>query len=304
MSKFHVITSLSNPIRFHSRYRLYNNWVKHMHESGVNPWTVEVGFGDRRFHTPASNPRNLHLRSVNELWLKENALNLLVQRLPDDWEYVAWIDADIDFLYPCWLEEAWHQLQHYEVIQLWQSAIDMDHCGTVLQTHTSFMYCYLHNLPYAGKYGTYWHSGYAWACSRKAWNGMGGLLDFAICGSADHNMASCLIGRGERSIPPGVNPKYADKIMAWQSHAVPSIKKDVGYIPTTIRHHFHGVKRLRQYWTRNRVLIDSQFDPDFDVKRDHHGLWQLTDRNWKLRDDLRAYFRSRKEDLLYFDEPE
>jgi hypothetical protein len=33
-----------------------------------------------------------------------------------------------------------------------------------------------------------------------------------------------------------------------------------------------------------------------DIKRDWQGLWQLTDRKIRLRDELRAYFRSRDED--------
>ena len=298
LSKFHIITSLTNPVRFKSRYRLYDNWLHHMRQAGIEPWTVEVAFGDRHFHTCKSNPRNLHLRSHNELWLKENALNLLVQRLPSDWEYVAWIDADVDFLYPGWLEQAWHQLQHYHVIQMWETAIDMKHHGAVMQTHASFAHCYQNDVIHNGKYGKYGHPGYGWAYSRDAWNGMGGLPDFAILGAGDHHAAVCLVGRGGESVPCGLNPKYKERVLAWQSHALATIKKDIGYLPTTIRHHWHGKKVDRKYWDRWQILIKNKFDPDYDLKRDHHGLWQLTDRNLKLRDDIRKYFRQRNEDSI------
>lgn len=301
LSKIHVITSLTNPIRYKSRYKLYDKWLKHMHDSGINPWTVEVAFGHRKFHTDPSNPRNLQMRSHNECWLKECSLNLLVQRLPDDWEYVCVIDADVDFIeYPCggWLEETWHQLQHYEVIQMWENAIDMKSHGGVYQLHKSFMYCYLHNEPYSGKYGSYYHPGFAWAYSRKAWNGFGGLIDHAILGSGDHHMANCLIGMGNRSLPKDIHQDYKDRVLAWEKNALSTVKMDVGYLPTTIRHHFHGPKKARQYVQRWKILIDNGFDPDYDLKRDHNGLWQLTDRNWKLRDGIRAYFRGRNEDSI------
>jgi hypothetical protein len=39
-----------------------------------------------------------------------------------------------------------------------------------------------------------------------------------------------------------------------------------------------------------------EFDPDLDLIRDYQGLWQLSGRNPKLRDGLRAYAKMRKED--------
>lgn len=38
-------------------------------------------------------------------------------------------------------------------------------------------------------YRRYGHTGYVWACTRYFWENVGGLMDFCILGSADHNMA-------------------------------------------------------------------------------------------------------------------
>lgn len=299
LKKFHVVTMLTNPVRYKSRTRLYKKFAETMKRQGIDLWTVEVAFGQRKFVTDKNNPRNLQMRSVDELWQKESAINLLVQRFPDDWEYVAVVDADIDFIqYPCggWLKEAWHQLQHYEVVQMWQSAIDMSHSGGVMQTHMSFMYAYLHGIPHKGTYAQYAHPGYAWAYTKKAWNGMGGLIDWAILGSGDHHIACSLIGRGADSVPSDLHPEYLKRTKAWEANALATINKDVGYLPTTIRHNFHGPKKSRGYWSRWDILKQTGFDPDLDLKRDHNGLWQLTDRNPSLRDGIRKYFRSRNED--------
>ncbi len=61
-------------------------------------------------------------------------------------------------------------------------------------------------------------------------------------------------------------------------------------------HYFHGAKKNRGYYNRSAMLWDHQFDPAKDLKRDWQGMWQLTDQKIGLRDDLRAYFRSRDED--------
>jgi hypothetical protein len=49
---------------------------------GSDLYTAEVAFGERHFEvTEAGNPRHLQLRTTSEIWHKENALNLLIQRL-------------------------------------------------------------------------------------------------------------------------------------------------------------------------------------------------------------------------------
>lgn len=34
------------------------------------------------------------------------------------------------------------------------------------------------------------------------------------------------------------------------------------------------------------------------LRRDWQGLWQLADDAWRLRDDIRGYFRARNEDSI------
>ena len=49
---------------------------------------------------------------------------------------------------------------------------------------------------------------------------------------------------------------------------------------------------------RWKLLRKWQYDPERDIRRDHQGLVQLTRSGERLRDDLRAYFRSRNEDSI------
>jgi hypothetical protein len=43
----HVVTAISNPIRWRSRHMLYRNFERHMLESGVQLTVVECAYGDR-----------------------------------------------------------------------------------------------------------------------------------------------------------------------------------------------------------------------------------------------------------------
>jgi hypothetical protein len=303
-SKLNVVTCISNPVRFASRYALYKRFAAEMAAAGVKLTTVEAAFGARPHATrDLADQEGLHLqlKTDDELWHKENMLNLGVQRLPADWEYVAWVDADITFLRPDWQEETLEALQHYPIVQMFETAIDEGPTGAAMNTYTGFAKSFVKGLPYGpgagGSYGPYWHSGFAWAARREAFEALGGLIDFAILGAADHHMALSFIGNAKASLPGDVNLDYAKLVYAFQQRAEDaSITGNIGYVPGSIAHHFHGAKKNRNYVGRWDVLVKHNFDPALDISRDSQGLWQLTKRGLRMRNDLRAYFRQRNED--------
>lgn len=101
-----VITVIFNPVKYASRYEHYDNFARHMRASGVNLYTVECIFpSTTRFGLPKQNfeitqPNNhqhIQLAAPSILWMKENLINIAVNRLPAHVEYIAWIDADIEF---------------------------------------------------------------------------------------------------------------------------------------------------------------------------------------------------------------
>jgi hypothetical protein len=135
---------------------------------------------------------------------------------------------------------------------------------------------------------------------RDAWNTLGGLLDTAILGAGDRHMATALLAHVERSYPAGLSAGYLDKLQHWQRRAQ-DLRRNVGYMPGTLLHAWHGAKKHRNYLGRWKVLTRNQYDPNHDLKPDWQGLWQLEqfcDRQIQLRDDIRAYFRSRNEDAI------
>lgn len=301
LSDFYAVTMISNPERFASRYALYRKFRTHMEASGVPLLTVEVAFGDRPFEvTSAGDPWSLQLRTDAQIWHKENALNLGIGRLPGIWKHVAWIDADISFVRSDWALETVHQLQHTPVVQMFQNAVDLGPNQETLQTHQGFMWSHRDGRP-AGRNYTHWHPGYAWAARRDAFDGFGGLIDWAILGAADHHMAVGLIGGLDRDyVTPRskLSARYRRKLEVWQDRAVRQIKGNVGFVPGTILHDWHGKKTDRRYGERWSTLTGHRFDPDDDLVRDWQGLYRLTDRKPEMRDAIRGYFRARNEDSI------
>jgi hypothetical protein len=305
LDKFWVIAVISNPQRYKSRYNLYEKFKASMEVAGVNLLTVEIALGQRPFElTEENNPNHVQLRTNNELWHKEQMINIGISRLPQDWEYVAWIDADVEFCRQDWAAETVEQLQHYDVVQLFQSAIDLGPEGEVITVFNGFVHSWMNEpninnpLLARGKYGLYWHPGFAWAATRKAINDLGGLIDWAILGSADHHMAWAFIGKVADKLPKNIAPAYKRELETWQLRATHHIKQNIGYVPGTIYHHFHGKKKNRKYVERWDILLKHDFNPDKDLKRDWQGLWQFTEEGLRLRNDIRNYFRQRNEDSI------
>lgn len=302
--KLHVIVTCFNPVRFASRYYLLDDFVRQATAAGAIVWLAETAQGDRPWEvTDEANPYHIQFRARDELWMKESMINSVVSLLPHDWEYVAWIDADLTFVNGDWVQETIQQLQHYAVVQCFEHAIDLGPgglpCGATFKGFPASVvsgaalpkgeYYYYYDKK------NYFHPGYAWACRREAWDKLGGLLDINIVGGGDHQMAHAFYGNVKNAIPFKSTSAYRNSILAWQARAL-LLKQNVGFVPGTILHHWHGKKSRRGYFDRWQILARNKYDPVTDLIRNRYGILQLAGNKPKLRDDLRAYFRARQED--------
>lgn len=268
---------------------------------GINYHLVETAYGDRPFEmTESSNPRHYQFRTSSEIWQKESMINLAIQRLPHSWKQVAWIDTDIAFTRPDIFQEAWHQLQHHSVIQLFSDCVDLGPNHEIIQSHKGFCFMYHENRRVTRRY-EFAHPGFAWAATREAMENLGGLIE-APLGAADHHMALALVGKAKFSLPGGIHPNYSKMVMNWQDRAEQYIKRNIGFVPGLIYHHWHGSKKNRKYVERWDILTKNNFDPEIHLTRSWTGLLELSDKApIVIRDDIRAYFRQRQEDGIDID---
>lgn len=310
---FWVIAVLNNPCRYKRRIQLFFEFIERMKNYGVNICVVEVAYGERKFETAKLEVGvKVNLRTKTVLWQKENMINIGISRLPRDWKYVAWIDADIDFTRKDWVKETIHQLQMHSVVQLFQDVIDMGPDGEIMKTASSFMYCYKNDIPRSvkmggksGEYsydqpynkGSYWHPGYAWAATRRAIETVGHLFELGILGAGDHHMACALIGECELSLQEKLSDDYKLQLINWEKRAL-KLKKNVGYVKGSIYHYWHGKKSDRRYGDRWQVLVENNYQPTHDVYRDWQGLLVFHEGNYQLRDAILRYFQSRNEDSI------
>ena len=304
-----VVLAYNNPIRWISRHKLMLNCINYMLGfSNIRLTVVECAYGERPFEFDnIPNVNLVKVRAQTLLWLKENLINVGVQHLPPDWKYLAWIDGDVTFENTNWVQETIHALQQYQIIQPWSDAIDLGPENRLLATHKSFCYQWYMGKPLVANSANFWtfnngpydypHTGWAWACTRQFFDWVGGLIDIAVMGAGDHHMALALVGKVNRSVPTDKMPaSYMRHLNLWQSRALHHGNLNIGFVPGTLRHHFHGSKNHRKYIERWKMITDNRFDPDYDIKKNSFGVWELAGNKPQLSHELDVYFRQRNED--------
>jgi hypothetical protein len=325
----YAIIPLFNPWRIKSRWKHTTRAIKHFADSGAVVILVELAFNRREFvfadsgldgtlaqcgiHGPEFKHRYIGLRSREELWLKENMINVAVQSLPHNWQQVCWLDSDVHFLRPNWVGETVHKLQHYKYLQMFSHAVDLGpdyamlESGTPMATGVGFMHAFsegfldkmLLKTKTPAYPGNIW-PGLAWAANREGWDQTGGLFDVAIWGGGDYDMAHALTEQAMLRIHKGVHPNYRMMLMEWEGFCKRNIRRNVGVMTGTIAHNWHGKKTDRLYKEKRALMQKVKFDPVHFLRRDYQGLYQLHDDGSEqfihFRDAMRAIARLRRED--------
>ena len=290
----YVILPYFNFAGFKRRRDLFIQFVeRYRNEPGIKLVVVEA-LG------PTPLPRlpvwaHLKFQTDSHVWIKENLINMAVKSLPRYWKYMAWIDADLEFLNTNWVEDTIKELQDADVVQMWRTAVNLGPHEEALKIDKSFAYMFVGSgtkWSPTDKYG-FWHPGYAWACTRHAFTKMGGLPDWAILGSGDRHLAMSLAGLGQTSCPGTIHENYKMMLRLYE-RGLKNFK--VSWVDGTIIHFWHGSFADRRYKERWDILIKNAFDPFEDIGYTDEGIVQLTEKGRRFEKFLDDYFTGRRED--------
>jgi len=315
----YVVGVCTNPVRFHSRYRLARKFIEKMAGTkNVHLTIVEGAYGARHHELDdecKARADHIALHIHQEIWIKESMINVGIRNVLVKYpqaKYLAWIDMDVEFRNPHWAQETIHQLQHFPIVQPWQSCVNLGPSGSISKMYDSVGFnCMKDEAPlkkfsrdgkdgkrrYSGDPYIFGHCGYAWACTRRFWENVMGLIDFAILGSADHHMALGCRGYYSHSVHSMMGGNFKEMIHAWQTRAMQLTHGVIGTVNGRIEHYFHGPMQRRGYVGRWEILVRNNFDPVTDLQRDEQGLVILVGKP-QLEHDIKMYNRNRFEDSI------
>ena len=297
----YVILTYFNYCSSKSRKQLFMNFInKYKNIPGIRICIAEAKLNGSDFQLPKSLSNiYMHIGITTQecIWIKESLINIVIEKLPNNWKYIAWIDADLTFLNTNWVYDTINKLKSYDVIQLYQTCINVGPNGEAFKIDKSFGYMHeTSKFPWTKthKYG-FWHPGYAWACTRFAYSSMNKLIDFGILGSGDHHMALALIGKVNLSHPGNIHTNYKNLLIGFQERCLKNNLK-LSYINGSILHHWHGRLEDRKYQERWNILTKENYDPLNDLYYTSEGYIQLTQTGKRFTSLLLNYFNERNED--------
>ena len=230
-------------------------------------------------------------------WHKENLLNLAIERLPDQYDAIAWIDADVIYQNADIGDKIIDALTRDPIVQPWSQIRYLDPADRPIGPWRSSMSLYNSTKanPSADPSSSY--PGMAWAASREVLVKVGGLYDRCITGGGDVAWASGVWGDTAPIYGKQWSASLIDDALRWGVAVTAQTGGRCGIVTARAEHLYHGSIHDRQYVQRNAVFSKVNFDPNRDVEVAANGTLK-----WHkhapgvMRTAIAEYMHNRKED--------
>jgi len=264
-----------------------HRFLRQMRKDGAPVFGVEAYLPARPVQTrPYRGWKQIQVdRATQILWHKEALLNLAEKTVPEEYDAIAWIDADVWFSNPNWVRDTEVALESHDFAQLFKHARWTNLLGVQELLRPSVADCRLDHTWRS-------HPGFAWAARRDVWREMGGLYPYALSGGGDVVVVSAIQGtmdRGAFSRHLGANHA---PYLAWEPHLR---GRSLVSIPGDCWHEWHGTREDRDYEGRTKRI--SKIDVVECLERAPNGLYRWTAAaDPTLVKEVAQYFMKRNED--------
>ena len=219
------------------------------------------------------------------IFYKENIINIIEEKIPNNYTKICIIDADILFDNKNWYSCISLSLNKNIICQPFKNAIWLDKRYREIHRNQSIL------IKNNGG-----HPGFIWALDRK-WLNKNKLFDLSIIGGGDILFASALL-KIEFNKKRWLNFSYKNYI----SHLNLPNSTQISNCDLTVYHLYHGQLTNRQYTTRNHIINDLLSFFGFDdinnlLKRNDDGLLQWKDEyKQKCNENIIVFFINRFDD--------
>lgn len=300
------VTSYFNPAGYRNKKENFDRFVQGLGSAADRLLVVEMAPTQGAFELHDL-PRVVRIRGDAVMWQKERMLNIGIEHLPASCTKVAWLDADLLFDDPQWLERTSEALDEYAVVQPFEECIRL---GRGQREHVpgqedkplteSFAAAFVRdpNLAARENYLHHGHTGFAWAARRSVLES-GGLYDACLTGSADHLMAHAFAGTLNSDCISrliGRDSPFADHFARWAAEVDEVVQGNLGCVGGRVLHLWHGDSTDRRYFQRNLEFQAFDFDPERHIRLSESGLWEWAEAPPAMRDWCAEWFGSRKEE--------
>jgi len=226
----------------------------------------------------------LLVRSNSAIFHKERLFNLLEPLIPKRFRNLIFMDSDIIFDDPKWVDKISLEMRKYSIVQPFSKVVFTDSNLEVIEENPSCVKFFKVDRCING------HPGFCWAILRSYFKSIGGFFDKAIIGAGDSFFANSVM---KITRPFSYGFIYADYIKWRLRTSITPVS--INYINMTIYHLYHGDTNARQYTSRHNIPELHRIKHwDQAVYTNKNGMYEL--RNRDVNNIFYNYFLSRKED--------
>jgi hypothetical protein len=260
--------------------------VEQFYLQGLPTYTLELVYEGRKPEL-TSNPNVFHIKSNSYMFHKENMIRILEKRIPQKYQKLLFVDADIVWKQPNWYDQISRTLDYYDVVQPFETGHWLDLTYRKKETSRDTVL-----FMWKDKWDHTLHPGFSWAM-RRDWYKANGFFDYALSGSGDTLSASHWLNKkfpkGFKSLPLALKSIYAEFCK--------KPRPQLGYCKgLEVFHLYHGGRANRQYVDRHKILDVEQDILDLThINAD--GLIEWNDPEYWNPQFLK-YFISRDDDDL------
>lgn len=304
---FAVVSSHYNFVGYEAPKRNLRRFIRQMERDGVMVYGTEI-FLQGHHPTTTEFPGWVQIQVDEDsiMFQKEALVNATINRLTDNYQMLAEVDADIWFDRPDWPDLTMDMLVDTPVGQPFSQAAWTGREGNIILVRDSATKVGFSTNPWLG------HSGFTWAMTRDFFNSTGGFYDKAILGGSDLLWSSVICGTltPKDSAAGLLDTTESDSSAArhvglghrwehWADHAN-RIRQSLGsrrpgWISANIWHEYHG-SRKKRYYTQRRARLEG-FDPATHVELTEDGVLRWTESAPEdLKRRVSEYFALREED--------
>ena len=295
-----------NPCNYVSKYFNFLNFYQSIIKtSGVDVYVIESYNNNSKFRLNKNIERCESVFCDHTYWQKEQLLNILINKYKYEYNYIGWIDGDVEFVNSNWLNNIKNKLQNHNMVQIAsdieketnfkQSTNKTQTIAHKLSKHEELNSEILHYRQGEPGYGFVYTSSLFYKSDYP-------MYQNAICGSGDF-----LNIIGYLDFPNFENyinndrffqkqPHFMNDFVEWRKHNTLLYK--VGCANNTILVGYHGSLKNRKYVERETILRTHNFNPNTDIEViSETGMYNI--KHEALRKSILSYFKSRNEDDFF-----
>ncbi len=307
-----AVTTYFNPAGYRSRFQNYHLFRKHL---PVPLLTMALEYRSEPELQPGDADILVRIHEGDVMWQKERLFNEALRYLPPHCTKVLWLDADVIFPDPEWVERVQQALEQSLVVQPFSRVANVyaSEVPEMVRTHR-----YQEAPPYEvgsaflfsqgqspsnrreikeaqGKRRIISSPGIAWATDRALMETLG-FFDPLIIGSGDIAFWSGVSGDHDNFVAIQRPTKVMDLWKTWAQRAYALTGGSIGYVDAWALNLMHGTYKNRRYSKRWLLPIAHHFDPAEDLRIGREGAWLWNSDKPDLHQGLVQYFKQRRED--------